>query len=152
MDQQWLAKHGVATKKNESHSKKSEQPIDPEQKLFVQLAKQAKRTSLDNEQLWLLATLTEKFEGKPAAIGVYQQILKRDATHSKTWFAIGRILLLQKDDTGVKALEHAMEYDNSCTAQACWMLAKYYKAQGKESLAKQYIEKAARSSSTSTAA
>ncbi len=151
MDQQWLAKHGIATKKNEPRSKKTEAPVDAEQELFLQLSQQAKRTDLDDKQLWQLAALTEKFAGKPAAIGVYQQILKRDATHSKTWFAIGRILLSQKDETGVKALERAMELDNTCSAQACWMLAKYCKAQGKEAHAKQYIERAARSSASSAA-
>lgn len=152
MDQQWLAKQGIVTKKNTSSSKKTEAPVDAEQALFQQLSQQATHTALDNEQLWQLATLTEKFVGQPAAIGVYQKILKHDATHSKTWFAIGRILLLQKDVTGVKALERAIELDHTCSAQACWMLAKYFKANGKEALAKQYIERAARSSSAPSAA
>jgi hypothetical protein len=151
MDQQWLAKQGIAPKKNEPLTKKSEEPVEPDQELFRQLSQQAKQTNLDDDRLWQLAKLTEKYSGKVAAIGLYQQILKRNAAHGKTWFAIGRILLSQQDATGVKALERAMELDTLCSGQACWMLAKYFRAQGNEALAKQYIERAAHSSASSAA-
>ena len=39
--------------------------------------------------------------------------------------------------------EKAMQLDKGCIAQACWMLAKYYKALGDDDRSKEYLERAA---------
>lgn len=97
----------------------------------------------DNEE-WELAYLTEKLEDKSQAIALYQQVLKKNPNHAKTLFAVGRILLTRSDESGVKALERAMELDKGCIAQGCWMLAKYFKAVGDEGRSKLYLERAAK--------
>lgn len=99
-----------------------------------------------------LAALTEKVHGTKAAIPFYQKVLKQNPSHSKTILAVGRILLSQNDKSGVKALEKAMALDPGCSGQACWLLAKYFRANGDEAHAKHYVELAAQFSNNSTAA
>ncbi len=114
-----------------------------EEKKFRSLRSKSAKTMLSQSEAFEFATLTEKFEGKAAAILLYQKILKQDSSHAKTIFAVGRILLSQNDPSGVKILEKAMQLDKGCIAQACWMLAKYFKATGNEDLSKSYLERAA---------
>lgn len=153
-DQQWLAKQGIRPKKNSKTpaSEPTRTNSSDEQQQYQTLNKKFQQGKLSgDDELCQLAALTEKYQDKAAAIGIYQQVLKHNATHAKTWFAIGRILLLQGDVTGVKALERAMELDSDCTPQACWILAKYYKATGNDALAKKYIAKSGRVSSNAAA-
>ncbi|MBI3562778.1 MAG: hypothetical protein HY080_13785 [Gammaproteobacteria bacterium] len=152
MDNQWLSKQGIVAKKPAAKSSRSTEaePGDDE-KIYQSLLAKANQDSLSDDDLWRLGVLTEKLHGKTAAVGIYQQLLKRNSHHAKTWMAIGRILLSQQDDTGIKALERAMELDTSVTAQTSWMLAKYYKSKGNDTMAKRYIEKAGRASSTAAA-
>ncbi len=114
-----------------------------EEKKFRTLRDKASKAMLSQNEAYEYATLTEKFEGKAAAIVMYQKILKQDSSHAKTIFAVGRILLSQNDQSGVKILEKAMQLDKGCVAQACWMLAKYFKATGNDELSKSYLERAA---------
>lgn len=116
-------------------------PID--EKNFRSLRSKATKSMLSKSEAFEYATLTEKFEGKAAAILMYQKILKQDSSHAKTIFAVGRILLSQNDQSGVKILEKAMQLDKGCIAQACWMLAKYFKSTGNDDLSKSYLERAA---------
>ena len=114
-----------------------------DRKRLAELKQKADFAELNDNEAWELAFLTEKLEDKFLAITLYQQVLKQNPNHAKTLFAVGRILLGKNDASGVKALERAMELDKGCLAQACWMLAKYYKATGDEARSKQYLERAA---------
>ena len=114
-----------------------------ERKRLAELKEYAEFEDLTDNEAWELAHLTEKLEDRSAAITLYQQVLKQNPNHAKTLFAVGRILLTRNDASGTKALERAMELDKGCSAQACWMLAKYYKANGDEARSKQYLERAA---------
>ena len=149
MDQQWMTKLGITPKKSPSKPKEpatstTPSPLNDEQRRFNSLSAAATQRTLSDDELWQLGNLSETLQGKGAALEVYQKLLKRNPAHAKTWFEIGRILLTQQDATGVKALERAMSLDTACTPQASWILAKYYKAQGDESTAKHYIQKAGR--------
>ena len=162
LDKQWLAKNGKAGKKTrKSSAAKSEKaqkkiefemPAAPEasdannalpsdEQRYRTLA--ARANKLNQQELFELATLTEKFDSKVAAITLYQKILKQDAKHAPTIFAVGRILLSQNDQSGVKILEKAMQLDKGFVAQSCWMLAKYFKAVGNEEASRKYLERAA---------
>jgi hypothetical protein len=114
-----------------------------ERKRLAELKQKADFADLDDNEAWELAHLTEKLDDKSLAISLYQQVLKQNPNHAKTLFAVGRILLSRNDASGVKALERAMELDKGCTAQGCWMLAKYFKASGDEARSKLYLERAA---------
>jgi len=114
-----------------------------DRKRLVELKQKADFADLNDNEAWELAHLTEKLEDKSLAITLYQQVLKQNPNHAKTLFAVGRILLSRNDDSGVKALERAMELDKGCVAQGCWMLAKYFKAAGDDVRSKQYLERAA---------
>lgn len=167
LDKQWLAKNGKSAnsaKKNaDPTSVKTSVKKEPsvnndasmlettevdeslplEEQKFKSLSNKARQSRLSQNEAFELATYTEKFEGKAAAIAMYQKILKNDPNHAKTIFAVGRILLSSNDPSGVNILEKAMKLDKGCIAQACWMLAKYYKALGDEERSKHYLEKAA---------
>jgi tetratricopeptide (TPR) repeat protein len=167
LDKQWLAKNsGVQSAAKKSNDKaassetvKKQTPIQHdestlettevddnlpyEEQKYKALRQKAKNGGLNQKEAYELASYAEKFEGKAAAIGMYQKILKDDPNHAQTIFAVGRIMLSSNDPSGVKFLEKAMQLDKGCVAQACWMLAKYYKAQGDEDRSKHYLEKAA---------
>lgn len=114
-----------------------------ERKRFADLKNRVQAGKLSDNEAWELANLTEKIEGKTQAIGRYQQVLRQNPNHAKTLFAVGRILLLKNDPSGVKALERAMALDKGCVAQGCWMLAKYFKACGDEARSLEYLKRAA---------
>ncbi|MBI1422644.1 MAG: hypothetical protein GC149_04185 [Gammaproteobacteria bacterium] len=114
-----------------------------ERKRLTELKQKADFADLNDNEAWEYARLTEKLEDKSLAISLYQQVLKQNPNHAKTLFAVGRILLTRNDASGVKALERAMELDKGCIAQGCWMLAKFYKANGDEARSKAYLERAA---------
>lgn len=165
LDKQWLAKNGKVAKKSRhegapgSVQKKIAKPrnerppatqantAEPknvehsEQQRYQMLL--ARADELDQHDAYELASLTEKFDSKVAAIARYQKILKQDPKHAATIFAVGRILLSQNDPSGVKILEKAMQLEKGCVAQACWMLAKYFKATGNDEISKKYLERAA---------
>ncbi len=150
LDKQWLAKYGKGVGKKqkktepepESVADSAESPAQDKSR-YQYLCEKAAKYELDDDETYELASLTENFEGKAAAIVIYQKILKHDPGHAKTLFAVGRIMLSQNDQSGVKVLERAMQLDRGCVAQACWMLAKYFKARGDEELSRQYLERAA---------
>jgi len=162
LDKQWLAKNGKSSstaKKNTETNVKKSSPIKNDESMlettevddnlpieeqkYQSLRSKAKQAGLSQNEAYELATYAEKFEGKAAAIAMYQKILKNDPNHAKTIFAVGRILLTSNDPSGVNILEKAMQLDKGCIAQACWMLAKYYKALGDEDRSRQYLERAA---------
>jgi hypothetical protein len=161
LDKQWLAKSGATTKKQASPNPavKQQAPIKNDESMlettevdeslpleeqkYQALRNKASQAGLNQNEAYELATYAEKFESKAAAIAMYQKILKSDPNHAKTIFAVGRILLSSNDPSGVNILEKAMQLDKGCIAQACWMLAKYYKSLGDEERSKHYLEKAA---------
>ncbi len=151
LDQNWLVKQGIKPKKNAPEPQQANESSVNEQQLFESLLQKAGQQQLSDEEMWRLGTLTEKFKGKAAAVGIFQKILKRNSAHAKTWQSIGRILLSQQDTSGVKALERAMELDTACTAQTCWILAKYFKSQGNEELARRYVAKAGQAEASNAA-
>lgn len=114
-----------------------------EERQYQALRNKARQTGLGQDEAFELATYAEKFEGKAAAITMYQKILKSNPTHAKTIFAVGRILLSSNDPSGVKILEKAMSLDKGVIAQACWILAKYYKSLGDDDRSREYLERAA---------
>jgi len=165
LDKQWLAKNTKSGRKSRRAAAVEEKKDIPQDNAEpasqeIVLSSEDPATSLsDDEQryhqlvanagqlnrheLYELASLTEKFDSKVAAIGLYQKILKQDPQHAPTIFAVGRILLSQNDQSGVKILEKAMQLDKGFVAQSCWMLAKYFKSIGDEETSRKYLERAA---------
>lgn len=174
LDKQWLARYGKAqsshAKKNSTQQTDTDTESDhvdsainasatndmnadesstvtvADRKRLAELKKKSSSNSnkLNDNEAWELAYLTEKLEDQSLAVSLYQQVLKQNPNHAKTLFAIGRIMLSRMDKTGVKVLERAMSLDQGCVAQGCWMLAKYYKNIGEDSLSRQYLERAAK--------
>lgn len=161
MDKQWLAKYARPatsstreTKPVQASPGKTEQPANrstdgganistTEHRRLAELKTKANHEALSDNEAWELAHLTENLEDRSQAISLYQRVLKQNPNHAKTLFAVGRILLTNSDTAGVKILERAMQLDKGCVAQACWMLAKFFKASGDEARSKEYLERAA---------
>ncbi|MEJ2362510.1 MAG: hypothetical protein P8Z75_14045 [Gammaproteobacteria bacterium] len=115
-----------------------------DRKRLAELKQKAQSAKLSDDEAWETAYLTEKLEDTSLAINLYQQILKHNPNHARTLFAVGRIMLTRMDQSGVRALERAMELDNGCVAQGCWMLAKFYKNAGDDARSRHYLERAAK--------
>ena len=161
LDKQWLAKYASTTRATKQPVKKTEQQItttslpefeddndgyvdsDGDRQRLNVLRENARQGKLSNHDAIEMARLTEKVEGKAAAIALYQRILKQDPNNAETLFDVGRILLSQNDKSGVQLLEKAMQLNKGCIAQGCWMLAKYFKATGDEKQSRHYLERAA---------
>jgi len=157
LDQQWLAKYSTSSRSKKNAPQKAENSSTPPaveheeetgyadsaRQRLNQLRENARQGKLSNHDAVEMARLTEKVEGKAAAIALYQRILKQDPNNAETLFDVGRILLTQNDNSGVQILEKAMQLNKGCVAQSCWMLAKYFKAIGDEKQSRLYLERAA---------
>jgi Trp operon repressor len=157
LDKQWLARYASSSRSKKNTDIKAvdendttstdfttdAQSTDPDRNNLEQLKSKASEGRLTSHDAIKMARLTEKLEGKQAAVALYQRILEQDPNNAETLFDVGRILLTEKDKSGVKILEKAMQLNEGCVAQACWMLANYFKSIGDEKQSRQYLERAA---------
>jgi tetratricopeptide (TPR) repeat protein len=155
LDKQWLARYSASSRSKKNTAVKAldeqvttsitadTQAEDSDSARLEELKKKAGEGNLSSHEAITMARLTEKLEGKAAAIALYQRILKQDPNNAETLFDVGRILLTQKDKSGIKILEKAMQLNKGCVAQACWMLANYFKSVGDEQQSKHYLKRAA---------
>lgn len=143
LDKMWLKKHAGGKPVAAQGKKKPPESAseNPHQRLS-ELQARIDQGEDSDELLWELADATEKVEGKAAAIAIYQRLLKRNPTHAKTIFAVGRILLSQNDPAGVDVLEKAIKLNSACRPQAYWLLANYFKKTNQPDKAKHYLGKA----------
>lgn len=156
LDKQWLAKHAASS--SMQHTEKTAEPATKEpvkgevvnnndtesdRQRLTELRNIARNGKLASHEAFEMASLMEKVEGKAVAVALYKQILKQDPNHADCLFAVGRILIAQNDQSGVKVLERAMQINSGCVAQGCWMLAKFFKTLGNEEQSKHYLERAA---------
>ncbi len=111
-------------------------------RVWSKLREKARHVSLSEQELWRYARLTEKFQGKRAAVMLYKQIIQQQPKHAEAMYALGRILLDYRDDNGIRFLEKAMTLKVSLAAQGCKTIGKYFLAQGHTEKARMYEEKA----------
>jgi len=128
MDQIWLQRLQLALKVIKKHSN-TQQALAKDDPLVLQLRelqKKTKESSLSEEEVFELARLTSKVDGKTAGLKIYNRILKQRPNDVKILYTIGRLLLGSNDESGIKVLERAMELNPKCQGPACRMISKYY--------------------------
>ncbi|MFV2059399.1 MAG: tetratricopeptide repeat protein [Gammaproteobacteria bacterium] len=132
MDQIWLQRLQLALNviKDPKTTKNSFQEDDPLVVQLRDLQKKTKESALSEQEVFELARLTSKIEGKNAGLKIYNRILKHRPNDVKILYSIGRLLLGNNDVSGVKVLTRAMELNPKCQGPACRMISKYYLKSG----------------------
>jgi Zn-dependent protease with chaperone function len=72
----------------------------------------------------LVESLNDSDEGSDASLPIYQRAAEQG--HAPAKLAAGRLLLHQRDATGIALVEDAMDRDESLVPQGCRILAAYY--------------------------
>ncbi len=86
---------------------------------------------LSNDELWELATLTERLKSAEDALGHYWAWHKRNPSSPQGELALGRSLLARGDARGLQFLEHAAEVP-SLLLEASQLAVAYLEQTGKE--------------------
>lgn len=143
MDQIWLQRLQLALNVVKEISK-PHQTYTEDDPLVVQLRelqKKTKETPLNEEEVFELARLTSKVDGKAAGLKIYTRILNQRPNDVKILYTIGRVLLGNNDDSGIKVLTRAMELNPKCQGPACRMISKYFLKTGDTKAAEQWQAK-----------
>ncbi len=143
MDQIWLQRLQLALNviKDSSQTQESYGDDDPLVMQLRELQKKSKVTPLNEDEVFELARLTSKVDGKTAGLKIYQRILQQRPDDVKILYTVGRMLLGSNDDSGIKVLTRAMELNPKCQAPACRMISKYYLKSGDAKSAEQWQAK-----------
>ena len=111
---------------------------------LAKLNDKAKTVALKVEERWRQAALMEELEGAAAALPLYRSLLETDPNHAGATFAIGRLLLWDKDAGGLEFLERAMELDPEAIVPGCMLAFQFLMEQGRSTEAQAYSERAKR--------
>jgi len=143
MDQIWLQRLQLALNviKDSDKSQTKYSDTDPLVIQLRELQKKTKETPLNEEEVFELARLTSKVDGKSAGLKIYNRILKQRPNDVKILYNIGRLLLGNNDASGIKILSRAMELNPKCQGPACRMISKYYLKSGDTKSADQWQAK-----------
>jgi Zn-dependent protease with chaperone function len=90
------------------------------------LETKAASQKLNAEESSQLAHLTETILGPQKALPLYQQIVASHPDNMPALFAVGRLLLQNKDDAGLPLIEQVMEKVPSSRLSGCQLLAKFH--------------------------
>jgi tetratricopeptide (TPR) repeat protein len=83
------------------------------------------------------AELTEMFRGKEAALARYRELLDTE-NDAGGRFSIGRLLLAEKDDEGLRWLDQAMDLDPDTVLGGCLIAYEYLSESGRDAEAGAY--------------
>jgi Zn-dependent protease with chaperone function len=112
----WVARHAEA----QEHRKR-----------LAELQEQGKRAPLSEGEAWEQVRLTADLEGDQAAIPLLRGILQMNSHHVSANFDLGRILLAQRDASGLDHLNTAMQGDVQCTFSASLFAEQFLREQGR---------------------
>ncbi len=87
------------------------------------------RNSLNANELWQLAALTEEFDDKEDPLPIYREYRERSSGDIDAAFVIGRILLSRGDQSGVAYLEEATQ-SLWHAVSACQLVYSFYLQKG----------------------
>jgi Zn-dependent protease with chaperone function len=91
-----------------------------------ELERRAAEADLTVEETYRRACLTAEVRNSEGALLLYREVLDRDPDHVPTNFQLGRLLLSQKQDEGIRFLERAMDLNEDYTYSACHILYDYF--------------------------
>lgn len=120
-----------------------QQVVDGRRKL-AKLNDKAKTVALNADQSWRRATLVEELDGAVAALPLYRSLLQTDPDHAGATFAVGRIMLWEKDAGGLEFLERAMKLDDEAIVPGCVIAFQFLMDQGRKTEAQAYSDRAQR--------
>jgi Zn-dependent protease with chaperone function len=104
-------------------------------KRLEQLDEEAKTRALTVDELLELAKLRSDIENEAAAVPILQEILKEQPEHVPANFALGLILLEQKNAEAIPHLERVIKNAPALAADACELVSGFYFEQGNQELA-----------------
>ncbi|HYZ78256.1 MAG TPA: M48 family metallopeptidase [Gaiellaceae bacterium] len=113
------------------------------QKAKADLRRLEEQDSLPPEEALKRAQLTETFSGPHAALARYRELVDTESD-APARYAIGRLLLEQDDEEGLRWLDEAIERDPDAVLPACEIAYRFLRERGREEEAARYRERAER--------
>jgi Zn-dependent protease with chaperone function len=104
------------------------------------LEAKAYKYALTPEQAWKRAILTEQFQGKDAAIPLFELLLTDQPNHPQANYDFGRILLQNYDGRGITHLKMAIDLDPELVIPSCELLYGFYMRCSQPEPANQYLQ------------
>ena len=103
-----------------------------------------KARQLTEDELWERATLVGATQQSSAAMPLLKEILDLNPDHAGANFALGAILVEQKNAAGISFLEKAMTLNDETTGEACALAYDFYLERGALPEAESYFARAER--------
>ncbi len=122
----------------------SSRDSDMARKVLTDLQRKQAMDELKDFELWALARLTEKFQGRRAAYATYRAYLETHLEEPRANFHFGRTLVEESEESGVPYVQFAMDADPFLTAEGCQILCAYYYDKNRHDDARPLEERAAR--------
>jgi tetratricopeptide (TPR) repeat protein len=97
---------------------------------------------LTEEEALNRARWTAEFRDNAEAIPLFQEFLQEHPEHAVAHFALGEILLEEKDEQGLRHLEQAMAAESDAVIAACQRAYAFLKEQGRDEEAEAYRRRA----------
>lgn len=89
-------------------------------------------------EAWQRAELTFEFRGSERAEPIYRELLERHPDHAAAHLALGNILLLRGEETGVREVEHAISLEPNLVGAGTQIVTNYLTMAGKPDEAESY--------------
>jgi Zn-dependent protease with chaperone function len=97
--------------------------------------------SLDVDERYRFADLTEDVGERTEAIALMRQLLADAPGYQPAQFALGRMLLAEGDDAGLRELERAIDLDPESTIPACLMIVDFLSSRDRDEETAPYVER-----------
>ena len=95
-----------------------------------ELDRRAAEGELTVEEAHQRACLTAEVGNSESAPALYREVLDRNPDHAPTNFQLGRLLLSENQDEGIRFLERAMDLNEDYVSSACYTLYYYLANKG----------------------
>jgi hypothetical protein len=102
---------------------------------------QAAQALLSNEEAREYILLIEKYVPLEKALPFYSEILKTNSLDAKVCYDVGRLLLTAGDESGIAALQMAMDLSDDLTIDSCQHIVDYLTKTGNTKKAQDYRRK-----------
>jgi Peptidase family M48 len=109
----------------------------------AELRRLEERETLPPDEALKRAQLTEAFSGPDAALARYRELVDTE-NDAPARYAIGRLLLEQDDEEGLRWLDEAIERDPEAVLPACGIAYQFLRERGREQEAARYRERGER--------
>lgn len=116
--------------------------VTTSRKRLGELTQASGHGELAPHEAWERARLTEEFEGGEAALPLYRDLVEGDLDDAGACFALGRLLLARREDSGLVHLDQAMDLDADAVVPACELACAFLADCGRLADAVPYRERA----------